>query len=174
MTFAFIREGDSTSHGGTVQTGTVPFLVDGKKIALVGTMVSCPKCGGVFPIVTSKNPGMNFFGKQAAFEGDETACGATLIPSQTQASANVPTGTGGVGSKAVTADHEVDGASSLYRGRFQALNQQTGEPVAGHAYTLKTTDGQTLTGKTDGQGYTQWHEAENPASLIFDRGGDDA
>ncbi|WP_367304041.1 hypothetical protein [Burkholderia multivorans] len=35
----------------------------------LGTLVTCPKCNGVFRIVTSKNSGMNFDGCRAAFQG---------------------------------------------------------------------------------------------------------
>lgn len=81
MSFAFIREGDTTSHGGAVLSSGAITFIDGRPIAFVGTMVTCPKCKGVFPIVTSKNPDMNFDGRQAAFQGDMTACGATLMAS---------------------------------------------------------------------------------------------
>src|ERR1700743_2822840 len=90
----FIVEGDSTSHGGKVLGCASVSTVDDKRVARLGDMATCPKCGGVYPIVTSKNPGMNMNGRPPAFEGDKTACGATLISSQASASANVPTGAG--------------------------------------------------------------------------------
>jgi uncharacterized Zn-binding protein involved in type VI secretion len=49
MGFSFIREGDSTSHGGRVPACTSTNIVHGKPLALVGDMVACPKCGGVYP-----------------------------------------------------------------------------------------------------------------------------
>ncbi|WP_279608256.1 PAAR domain-containing protein [Burkholderia gladioli] len=51
MGFAFIREGDTTMHGGRVLTYDPTHTVDGKPLALVGDMAACPRCGGVFPTV---------------------------------------------------------------------------------------------------------------------------
>lgn len=171
MTFAFIREGDSTDHGGTVLSSDAITTVNGVRIAFVGTMVSCPKCKGVFPIVTTKNPGMSFGGnKNAAFEGDKTACGATLISSQTLTKANVPVGAGGIAGGTVTANHDTDSSTSKYRGRFQVLDRD-GNAVPNHPYSLKTASGRTISGTTDSNGYTQWHEADEPGSLLFGHGG---
>ncbi|ABO55002.1 PAAR repeat-containing protein [Burkholderia vietnamiensis G4] len=163
---AFIVEGDTTSHGGRVLGCEATMNIDGKKIARLGDMVSCPRCGGVYPIVSSKNPGFNVLGRAAAFEGDKTACGASLISSQTLAHARVPMGSGGAGG--LTAEHEATAnQTGSYRGRFQVLDETTGKPVANHPYSLQTADGQTLSGTTDAGGYTQWHEASSPASLHF-------
>ncbi|WP_232445499.1 PAAR domain-containing protein [Burkholderia ubonensis] len=107
---AFIVEGDSTTHAG------------------VGDMVTCPRCGGVYRIVTSNNPGFNLQGRPAAFEGDKTACGASLISSQTLARARVSMGPGGTCGK--TATHEAtSNAADSYRGRFQVLDEVTGKPA---------------------------------------------
>lgn len=167
MSFAFIREGDTTDHGGTVLSSDAITTVNGVRIAFVGTMVSCPKCKGVFPIVTTKNPGMSFGGsKYAAFEGDKTGCGATLMSSQTLTSANVPFGAGG---DALGARHDSDNSATAYRGRFQVLDRD-GNGVPNHPYSLKTAAGQTISGTTDNNGYTQWHEADKPGALLFGRG----
>ncbi|WP_175962747.1 PAAR domain-containing protein [Burkholderia pyrrocinia] len=163
MGFAFIREGDHTDHGGTVLSSGAITFIDGRPIAFVGTMVTCPKCKGVFPIVTSKNPGMNFDGRRAAFQGDMTACGATLIASQGNAVANVPVGAGQSG---MSARHETDSAAERYRGRFQVVGAD-GQPAANSPYSLRTPEGQTISGTTDADGYTQWHHADSPASLVF-------
>ncbi|MDZ4040911.1 PAAR domain-containing protein [Burkholderia gladioli] len=48
MSSAFIREGDTTSHGGRVLACTSTNIVFGKPLALEGDMVSCPKCSGVY------------------------------------------------------------------------------------------------------------------------------
>jgi len=129
-------------------------------------MVSCPKCGGVYPIVQILPRGMTMHGKPPAFEGDKTACGATLIASQSVATAQPTSGAGG--QAGAIANHEATGdGAGPYRGRFQVLDETTGKPIANHPYTLHTTDGQTLSGQTDASGYTQWHEADAPASLRF-------
>lgn len=165
---AFIVEGDTTSHGGKVFGCASISIINGKRIARLGDMVSCPKCGGAYPIVTSKNPGMDMNGRPPAFEGDKTACGATLVSSQSLASANVPTGVGSVAGREASVSHEApDRSDGRYRGRFQVLDETTGEPIPNHPYTLHTADGRTLSGKTDLNGYTEWHEADAPASLQF-------
>ncbi len=79
MGFAFIREGGTTSHGGRVLACAPENKSDGVPLALLGDKVSCPKCGGVYPIVGVKNLGVTFYGRPVASEGDTTACGATLI-----------------------------------------------------------------------------------------------
>lgn len=163
---AFIVEGDTTDHGGRVIGCAATMNIDGKTIARLGDMVSCPRCGGIFPIVSSKNPGFNVLGRAAAFEGDKTACGASLISSQTLARARVPMGPGGTGG--LTAAHEAESQQAgSYRGRFQVLDEKSGQPVPNHPYSLETADGRTLSGTTDSQGFTQWHQAESPASLRF-------
>lgn len=74
--------GDSTSHGGTVVSGSDSTKIDGKPVARVGDMVSCPRRGhGTCEIVTGDTTAL-VDGKAVAREGDTTACGAALISSQ--------------------------------------------------------------------------------------------
>lgn len=163
---AFIREGDTTDHGGKVLNCSPEHKVDGIPIARLGDMVSCPKCGGVYPIVQILPRGMSMGGKHPAFEGDKTACGATLIASQSSATAQPTSGPGGQAGP--IANHQTaSDAPGPYRGRFQVLDETTGKPIANHPYTLHTADGQQISGQTDASGYTQWHEADSPASLRF-------
>ena len=169
MGFAFIREGDRTSHDGVVLSCSPNNMMDGKPMALLGDMVSCPRCSGVFPIVTAKPVGMTFDGRPPAMEGDKTACGATLIASQHNSTADITGGAGKPTGSAIAA-YEKDLAASRFRGRFQVLDPASGSPVAGHPYTLRTSAGQVVSGVTDGNGYTQWHEADEPASLLFGHG----
>ncbi|CAJ5343612.1 PAAR motif family protein [Burkholderia pseudomallei] len=169
MGFAFIREGDRTTHGGIVQKGSPTDMMDGKAMAMLGDMVSCPRCGGVFPIVTTKPLGMTFDGRPPATEGDKTACGAELIASQHNSTADM---TGGAGNPmgGTTAVYEKDSSSRAFRGRFQVLDPVTGAPAKGHAYSLRTSRGEVMSGVTGSQGYMQWHEADEPASLLFGHG----
>ncbi|CAJ3079904.1 PAAR domain-containing protein [Burkholderia pseudomallei] len=165
---AFIREGDTTSHGGRVLACSTEHIIHGKAVARLGDMVSCPKCGGIYPIVDVLPRGMSMGGKHPAFEGDKTACGATLIATQSVATAQPTSGPGGHIQGGPTATHEASNQGpGPYRGRFQVLDQNTGQPIPDHPYTLRTADGHTITGRTDANGYTQWHEAESPASLHF-------
>jgi uncharacterized Zn-binding protein involved in type VI secretion len=70
MDFAFICEGDTTSHGGRVLTCAPENEIDGRPLALLGDKVSCPKCGGIYPIVGVKDLGVTFDGRPVASEGD--------------------------------------------------------------------------------------------------------
>ncbi|HKT96495.1 MAG TPA: PAAR domain-containing protein [Paraburkholderia sp.] len=171
MGFSFIREGDTTSHGGKVLACTSTNIVHGKPLALLGDMVSCPKCGGVYPIVDVKNLGMTFGGRPVASEGDKTACGASLIASQGVATA-APTSGGSVGSgKSVLSQTS---SETPYRGRFQVLDDSTRQPLAGHPYTVKAADGRVMQGKTDSNGFTSWLEGDQASSLSFTHPGSDA
>jgi uncharacterized Zn-binding protein involved in type VI secretion len=83
MSRPFILLGDKTSHGGTVVSASESSNCDGKGIARVGDKVTCPHRGhgGVTTIVTG-DPTAIIDGSPAARHGDMTACGATLIASQ--------------------------------------------------------------------------------------------
>lgn len=172
MGSAFIREGDTTSHGGRVLACTSTNIVFGKPLALEGDMVSCPKCNGVYPIVGVRNRSMTFGGRAVATEGDKTACGATLIASQGEATVEPTSGAGGsVGAgKSVVAQNvaQDDGA---YRGRFQLVDDNTRAPLANHPYTITSADGKTIQGTTDASGHTGWLNSHQAASLSFSHQG---
>jgi len=74
---AVIRLDDPTDHGGEVKTAFAGLLALGKPVAGEGCVASCPRCGGDFKIVPSSS--RRHLGKQVAYEGDVTECGATLI-----------------------------------------------------------------------------------------------
>lgn len=173
MGFAFIREGDTTSHGGRVLACTVTNLVDGKPLALLGDMVSCPRCGGVYPIVSTKPLGMTFGGRPVASDGDRTACGATLIATQSTATAAPTGGAGQPASGGTRVMSHADDATSdgMYRGRFQVLDDRTRAPVTGHPYTITAADGRTVQGTTDSGGFTEWLDGHQASSLTFSHRG---
>ncbi|HDR9202744.1 TPA: PAAR domain-containing protein [Burkholderia vietnamiensis] len=173
MGFAFIREGDTTSHGGRVLACSPENKSDGVPLALLGDKVSCPKCGGIYPIVGVKNLGVTFDGRPVASEGDTTACGAALIASQNNTTAEPTSGPGGAvgGGKSVVSDTN---AQTPHRGRFQVLDDVTRRPVAGHPYTIKSSDGQTVQGKTDANGFTEWIEGDEGSSLMFSHPGSES
>ena len=75
-----IRLNDQTSHGGRVLTATSGTVAVGKPAALAGDMTFCPQCKGAFPIKPGGS-GNTHDGKEYAYDGDTTACGAKLISS---------------------------------------------------------------------------------------------
>ncbi|KVQ59266.1 PAAR domain-containing protein [Burkholderia territorii] len=175
MNSAFIREGDATDHGGRVLSCTSTNVVFGKPVALEGDMVSCPKCGGVYPIVAVRVRSMTFGGRAVATDGDRTACGARLIASQGNATVEPTSGAGGsVGAgKSVLAQTAAQDDGS-YRGRFQLVDDKTREPLANHPYTATSSDGQTIRGTTDANGLTDWMSSSQSASLTFSHDGSGA
>ncbi|KRE92419.1 hypothetical protein ASG87_00410 [Frateuria sp. Soil773] len=80
MTKPFIVIGDRTSHGGVVTGSSTTSDVAGKKLARVGDKVSCPKCGA--NAIATGDTTVIIDGQPVARHGDTTACGATLIASQ--------------------------------------------------------------------------------------------
>ena len=54
-------------------------IVSGKP-ALAGDMTFCPQCKGTYPIQPGGS-GNKHVGKEYAYDGDATACGARLISS---------------------------------------------------------------------------------------------
>jgi uncharacterized Zn-binding protein involved in type VI secretion len=173
MEYSFIREGDTTSHGGKVLACDSANMVDGKPLALLGDMVSCPRCRGVYPIVSVKPLDVTFDGRPVASEGDKTACGASLIASDATATASPTLGHGGsVGN----GKHVVPHASTLsqnskHRGRFQVLDDETDEPIVNHPYAITSSTGQTVTGRTDANGFTDWLEDNLASSITFSHPG---
>lgn len=75
-----VRLGDSTSNGGKVTSVCSDFKALGKPIAVHGDMTICPPMQGTFPIHVPSSD-RHHHGKAVAYDGDKTACGATLISS---------------------------------------------------------------------------------------------
>ncbi|MCS7562582.1 PAAR domain-containing protein [Pseudomonas aeruginosa] len=80
-----IRKGDRTDHGGSVLEGFPQTDLNGSPMAGVGHQVSCPRCKGVFPIVEG-SPVYKVDGTPVALHGMKTACGASLIASDSKGS----------------------------------------------------------------------------------------
>lgn len=85
MSRSIICQGDTTSHGGKVLEGNPTATLEGRPISGVGHMVACPQCKGTFPILPDllgrRYPHV-IDGRNTAVAGMRTACGATLIASQ--------------------------------------------------------------------------------------------
>jgi uncharacterized Zn-binding protein involved in type VI secretion len=83
MSRPFILLGDSTNHGGVVISASETSDCNGKGIARVGDKVTCPLKGhGNVTTIVTGDPTAIIDGRAAARHGDQTACGATLIASQ--------------------------------------------------------------------------------------------
>ena len=72
--------GDRTTKGGYIITGSGPATCGGRSIALVGDLVTCPKCRSKGQIVEGA-PNLTFHGKPAAYHGCRVACKCTPMGS---------------------------------------------------------------------------------------------
>jgi uncharacterized Zn-binding protein involved in type VI secretion len=81
MTRPLIVKGDKTTHGGEVIGCSAISKVSGIGIARVGDAVSCPLHG--LTTIAIGDAALLLQGQPAARHGDTTACGASLIASQT-------------------------------------------------------------------------------------------
>jgi uncharacterized Zn-binding protein involved in type VI secretion len=90
---AIIRQGDRTSHGGTVLEGHQTLIIHGKPVAGVGHRVQCPKCSGS-PVIVEGAVNASMMGISVAVDGMKTSCGATLIASQNTDTIEVGSGAG--------------------------------------------------------------------------------
>ena len=84
----FIVLGDKTDHGGEVIEASGVTDTHGKRMARVGDKVTCPKKGHSTTVIVSGEPTMLIDGQPAARHGDKTACGATLIATQSVTSSD--------------------------------------------------------------------------------------
>ena len=74
-----IRLGDPTSHGGSVVSASSVIVINGKPVARIGDLVTCPIPGhGTNPIVEG-DPVWLDAGKPIALENHKSACGCSLI-----------------------------------------------------------------------------------------------
>ncbi|WP_175857098.1 PAAR domain-containing protein [Burkholderia anthina] len=73
-----IRVGDATDHGGQVVGGASNFKVDGVLVARKGDPCTCPIEGHQVCLIAEGDPNFIIEGREAAFDGHKTTCGATL------------------------------------------------------------------------------------------------
>ena len=149
-----IRQGDTTSHGGTVLEGFPLYTVEGRPVAGMGHKVSCPKCRGIFPIAQG-NPAHTLNGTPLAYEGMKTACGASLIASQTSATHSSPTGSIARIAPQQIPDNPLGNQTEDKVVQFIIRHHETREPLEGVPYTIKLSTGATETGHSNAEGLTQ-------------------
>lgn len=73
-----IRVGDATDHGGQVVGGASNFKVDGVHVARKGDPCTCPIEGHQVCLIAEGDPNFIVEGREVAFDGHKTTCGATL------------------------------------------------------------------------------------------------
>lgn len=157
MAGEIIRQGDRTSHGGTVLEGSLTDICMGKPIAYIGHKTECPKCRGTYPIVEGVLT-TTVFGKGVAVAGMKTACGAILLAGQftdiVEWSSGAGAGTSSGSSAALaqagkaeddkmkddaTKDGETDD-DEIETEHFYSLVGEDGKPVDTYRYDLRVAD----------------------------------
>ena len=160
MARAWIRLGDKTSHGGTVIQASAYTYSGGIQVARVGDMVQCPKKGhGTCPIV-SGDITLIIDGKPVARHGDKTSCGASLIASQQNSTADQRTSVASAGGEQelsfedfFTPYDEPVNSIDEYDQHFIVVNQDD-EALSNIPYNQSIAGEMIVTGKTDVQGKT--------------------
>ncbi|BBF84920.1 hypothetical protein DLM_1296 [Aquitalea magnusonii] len=163
---AIIREGDPTSHGGTVLEAFPHLSVYGKNAAGVGHKGYCPQCKRDFVIVAGAQ-NVAYFGKNVAVEGMLTSCGATLIATQSQATIDVAPGGQAIMAGSLMASVLQKAAASTpsfdEQIKFVLPNNSV---LANTAYALTLADGTTIEGSTDAEGKTQRIETDSAQDIV--------
>lgn len=78
MMAGIARVGDTSSHGGTIISGASKTFVNGKQVARVGDMHSCPIAGHGTTAITSGSTTVFIEGAAVARIGDSIGCGAVI------------------------------------------------------------------------------------------------
>ena len=148
-----IRQGDTTSHGGTVLEGFAVYTVEGRAVAGLGHKVACPLCKGVFPIAQG-NPAHTFNHVALAYEGMKTACGASLIASQASTTHTSPTGSVARIAEPQIPDNPLGNQAEDKVVQFIIRHHETREPIAGVPYTIRLSTGAIESGHSNAEGLT--------------------
>ncbi len=166
---AYITVGATTTHGGTVITGSPHTTHNGIPVSRKGDKVICKKCNKLTTILTG-DPSFIVDGSPIARAGDVTSCGAKLIAVQ-QSFCESDFEVLGVEQPAPLQFPKSDPESlfaaineDIYDDRFQLLDELTQQPLAHVSYRLDY-DGQSVEGQTDAEGFTQMIEANHPAEV---------
>ncbi|MGH1500510.1 PAAR domain-containing protein [Yersinia proxima] len=81
MSKGFVLLGDKTTHGGEVISATSSMVVNGKKVALIGDMISCPQTGHAVNTIIEGSTEWASDGKAVAVDGCHCECGCQVISS---------------------------------------------------------------------------------------------
>ncbi|GLS04544.1 hypothetical protein GCM10007860_16910 [Chitiniphilus shinanonensis] len=147
----FIVLGDRTSHGGVVISGDPQCTIDGRPVARVGDLATCPRCGRLTHIVSTRYPTLGP-GKALAYHLDTLECGAVLYSRY-----NDQLGWG----HASEADllpppaQIAPAPQPLFHSHFVLRDNQTGSPAPGVPYRIVSADSDPVSGITDPLGRTQ-------------------
>ena len=160
---AWIRQGDTSTAGGLVQTTATGMRQAGLYVAFEGDAVACPACDriGIIKCAGSRAPcAMN--GRELALEGDLCICGCwpppVLVATQRTAtsegasSSNAGPVAGGV--DAFVAGRAPTSEEDAFDRRFVVQDEAGGAPLVNRLYRLSYPGG-VVQGRTDESGFTE-------------------
>lgn len=155
----FLRVGDRTTCGGQILTGDNTMQWYGVAGAREGDMVSCGKHSGRFYIIGGCNSVWDEGRKVAGTLESMSSCPchARFINSIHDCYSDDSNNFYQESSSAMT--QEVPVLIQKHHIRYRCLNDH-GEPFAQHEYQIYLPKGEIFQGKTDGHGYTQWHDTK--------------
>lgn len=81
MSKGFVLLGDKTTHGGDVISASSTMIVNGKKVALIGDKISCPKERHGINTIIEGSPDWISDGKAVVVDGCRCECGCQVISS---------------------------------------------------------------------------------------------
>lgn len=160
----FMRDGDTTTTGGTVHASGSRDKIDGLNTCLEGDPVYCPACKsmGVTKCVPPLRP-YTYDGKQVNLDGDLCICKCPTPPrlkSKFNNSAMIFDASGVVGNVAaagwlVHAGYSLAEIGITHSLQFNAVDEETGQPFANQPYRITREDGTHIEGVTDANGNTE-------------------
>lgn len=142
-----ILQGDTTSHGGVVLSGSTTSSWHGIPIARKGDDVHCPRCAPHFFKISEGFLNCTDRGLQMAGEGHLTTCGAALIARTASTSA---IGAAIAAHGGIPADHGIG-----FDRFFLIKDKQTGRGKPNVPYRITLGNGDVIEGMTDAKGHTQ-------------------
>lgn len=159
-----VTVGGSTSVGGVVISANSTMSIMGKKVAVEGDQIQCPKCGSLGQI-RCVPPRLNetVNGRPPALADDLCICGCTpppkLIANQTircqviGSSSSETMVAGGQGGQCKTGAAFHD-EQTLFDDRVRLVDSDTGEPLRNHEYCIRRATGELEFGITDNDGHS--------------------
>jgi uncharacterized Zn-binding protein involved in type VI secretion len=163
----YIRDGATTTAGGTVRASAKLFKLDGVALALEGDAVDCPACSarGIIKCAAPRIP-HRFQGKEFALSDDLCVCGCQPSPKlvsdqkfKFQAFATSPeeapdkSALGKISSSQSACPSGVATNAKLVRLRF--VDSVSAKPCVNRPYRLALMDGKVVQGVTNATGHTR-------------------
>lgn len=75
-----VRKDDKTTHGGVIKTASASFRIGGRKVALIGDIVTCPEHGD--NPITEHGEGYKEGSRKWVVNKCRTQCGSLVIASE--------------------------------------------------------------------------------------------